>query len=294
MKLIIVGIAFFACQIAWAAGPLKVIFPASESLQDTRFIDLVEMLKVSLDKTVEQYGPYLLEETPLAMSEARYLAELDRGSSVLNVAWSSTSEEKERLMRPIRIPLRKGLLGYRISLITEETQAKFDALENLSDLRLLSIGQGLGWGDIQVYEKNGFQVVTASSYEGLFKMLAQRRFDHFPRGVNEIFAEYQARRDYLSQIQIEQHTLIYYPWPYYFFVSKQNAKLAERIERGLNIMIADKTFDQIFLKHHGDSINKARLSERRAFVIKNPLLPKETPVRRKELWYDPLNLMSQI
>src|ERR1700722_8111522 len=97
------------------------------------------------------------------MNEARYLVELENQVSVsrlvpLNVAWSSTSVAKEKNLLPIRIPISKGILGYRIALIAKDKQAKFDQVKTLADIRDFTIGQGLGWGDIKVYEANGFNV----------------------------------------------------------------------------------------------------------------------------------------
>ncbi|WP_431685463.1 substrate-binding periplasmic protein [Hahella sp. NBU794] len=292
MKLLAVFLFVLLTFRAHGSEAIRVVVPASQSIHDTRYTDLMELLTVALDKTTARFGAYSLSEAPFVMSEARYIVELRRKDSVVNVIWSSTSKDKEADFIPIRIPLRKGLLGYRISLIAKDSQSKFDNLKTLDDLRGLTVGQGLGWGDVALYEKNGFHVITASSYDGLFKMLVQRRFDHFPRGINEVFPEYKTRRDDLPHLAIEQQTLIYYPWPYYFFVSRYAPELAQRIEVGLTLMIADKSFDEIFFKHHGKAIKDARLTERRTFLLDNPFLPTETPLENKALWYDPLGLMS--
>jgi hypothetical protein len=53
------------------------------------------------------------------------------------------------------------------------------------------------------------------------------------------------------------------------------------------MMIEDGSFDEIFRKYHGDSIQAANLKNRRLFTISNPLLPATAPLRRKELWYTP-------
>lgn len=192
-----------------------VTYPAPESSKDTRYGDLIELLKIALQKTVKEYGPYRLQPSALPMNEARYLLELKTGRSI-NVAWSSTSVEKEHDYLPIRIPLRKGLLGYRIALINRNLQQKADQIGSIEDLRKMSLGQGIGWGDTRVYAANGISVRTAA-YEDLFYLTAQNRVQLFPRGINEVYVEMAARQAAFPDLMIEPKLLIYYPWPYYFF-----------------------------------------------------------------------------
>lgn len=272
---------------ATSLADTRVVYPRPESDEDVRFLDLIEILDVALQKTEAAYGPYTLEPSETIMREGRQIEELKRPNSTINVLWSSTSEEKEAQLIPIRIPLRKGLLGYRISLIHQSKQSEIDQIHSLEDLQASLIGQGLGWGDVDVYEANGI-TVSLSGYENLFKMLNANRFDLFPRGLNEVFAEYQLRNAANPNIKIEDKLLIYYPWPYYFFTNKQNTALAERIQQGLRQMIDDGSFDYIFMKHNGNALAEANIKARRVIRLVNPLLPAATPLDDRSLWYDPM------
>ncbi len=273
-------------SVAMAGGaPTGVTYPASESANDPRFNDLIEILQTALDKTVPEYGPYQLKSSPLEMNEARYLRELLHGQSI-NVIWSSTSHEKERDLLPIRIPLRKGLLGFRVALIGSAQQGKIDKVQTLDDLRKLTIGQGTGWGDVRLYQDNGIDVIT-TRYENLFRMVAQSRFDLFPRGIGEVFNEFDVYGKQAPGLVIEQNLLLYYPWPYYFFFNKRDVALQKRVEHGLRKMMADGSFDAIFRKHNDQAIRQARLKERRLIRLENRFLPKETPLNDAALWFDP-------
>src|SRR6202051_3304126 len=42
---------------------------------------------------------------------------------------------------PIAIPIDKGLLGYRVSLIRRDQQARINKVNDIQGLRLLSVGQ---------------------------------------------------------------------------------------------------------------------------------------------------------
>jgi len=77
--------------------------------------------------------------------------------------------------------------------------------------------------------------------------------------------------------------------PFYFFVSPENKVLAKIIETGLERAIANGEFDKVFYgdKAIQDVLQKANMKNRTLFKLDNPLLSKETPVNRPELWFDP-------
>jgi ABC-type amino acid transport substrate-binding protein len=276
-------IAFFVSTAL--AVETKVVYPADEDEGDTRVNDLKEILQMALKKTEPEFGSFELRPSLLKMNGLRYLTELEKGR-VINIAWSSTSEEMESRFLPIRIPLRKGILGYRIALIAQDKQALIDQVKTIEDFKKLKIGQGLGWKDVQLYEANGNQV-TQSKYGNLFRMTAYKRFDLFPRGINEVFSEYEQHSKENPTLAIEKNLLIYYPWPYYFFFNKNDAALKKRIELGLRKMIKDGSFDAIFIKYNGKAIAQANLSGRRLIQLNNFLLPKETPLNDASLWFHP-------
>jgi hypothetical protein len=75
-------------------------------------------------------------------------------------------------------------------------------------------------------------------------MLIGKRFDYFPRGLDEVWSEEKLFSN--KGIIIEQHLMLKYSTSKYFFVNKRNVALADRIERGLKIAIADGSFDALF------------------------------------------------
>lgn len=122
-----------------------------------------------------------------ALSQIRVREEINAGN--LDVTWTSSNSEIEQLMQPIRIPLFKGLIGYRILIIRQGDQYKFDNIKTLEDLKKVSLGQGTTWADTKILEANGLHVVKTVKYPNLFYMLDGGRFDAFPRGVSEPFEE---------------------------------------------------------------------------------------------------------
>jgi ABC-type amino acid transport substrate-binding protein len=130
-------------------------------------------------------------------------------------------------------------------------------------------------------------VVTGNDYERLFAMLMEGRFDFFSRGINEAPAELEARKAKYPDMMLEENLLLYYPWPKFFYVNKKDKKLADRIEKGLKMMIQDGSFEALFRKFNQKHIDSVNLKHRRLIKLENPLLPPSVPFDRKELWYDP-------
>ena len=67
--------------------------------------------------------------------------------------------------------------------------------------------------------------------------------------------------------------MIHYPFPQYFYVSKSEPRLAERLAYGLNQMVEDGTFDAIFDKHFGATLAALKLDQRTIIELENPFLP---------------------
>jgi ABC-type amino acid transport substrate-binding protein len=275
------------CLSPHAFATTLVRIPPPQSALDSRYLYLVELLDMALAVTAKDFGPYKLSEASIVISETRGIKELQQGGGLVNLIWSSTSQAKEHTLLPIRIPLYRGLLGYRILLTTPELVPVIAKIQTLDELKSLIVGQELFWGDVEVYRHNGFRVVTVPGYEELFKRLMQRRFDMFPRGMNEVFVEHSARNAALPALTIEPNIFIYYPWPYYFFTARKDTTLAKRVETGLERLLQNGQFDRLFNKYYRQAIQHSRLAQRRGFYLQNPLLPAATPLSRRELWFEP-------
>ncbi len=272
-----------ALPVAAADAPLTVRIKAPLSENDVRDAYFRDLLDLALRKTEADYGPYRLQLGPTA-NQSRAVAGLESGQ--LDVIWTIPTVEREERLRPVRIPLERGLLGYRVLLIHEDDQARFRALKDLEDLKALSLGQGNDWNSADVLTENGFHV-TRAPYDNLFQMLAQKRIDAFPRGLNEAWAELQTRPD--LPLTVAEDLLLRYPATSYFFVAPDNTALAERLTTGLERALADGSFDHFVRNHpaHRDMLANAKLDRRRVFDIDNPLLPAATPLQRQDLWRVP-------
>lgn len=246
----------------------------------------VKMIELAL-KHVDRKYKLVVSKEPY--SQTKIMEEVSTGG--LDLFWNSSNAEKEAQFRPVRICLYKGLLGNRIFIINKDNQTKFDNVKTLDDLKRLTIGQGKTWADTKILEANGLNVVKANKYESLFYMVEGGRFDAFSRGVHEPFGEL-ANHPNLPNLTVEKGLMLVYRMPFYLFVNKDNKTLADDLENGLNRAIADGSFDQTFFSDPSvkDVLAKANMKSRRAFYLDNPTLSKETPLDRKELWFDPQSL----
>ena len=244
------------------------------------------VLKKALDATLESDGPFKISYSTETMVRKRALIELIKGD-LINVHIAATQDEWEGKTIPICIPILKGLLGYRLLLIHKQDLEKFKNLHSIDNLKKLKAGSGAQWTTTMVLEHSGFNIVKGSNYEGLFGMLNEHRFDYFPRGVNEICSEFDARKETFLNIIIEPTKALYFPTPSYFFVSPEYPILADRIRRGLEIIIQNGVLDKLFEEKYGDAVSRAKLNDREILKMENPFLSNETPFNRHELWFTP-------
>ena len=260
------------------AGTQTVVYPQPESASDPRAGYPIEVLKLALSKAG---AAFVLQPTATPMQQGRALRQLAIGEGV-SVVWSMTSIEREEQLRPIRIPLYKGLIGLRLLLIRAEDRTRVANLDE-DQLRQLPAGQGHDWPDRAILAANGFKVVPSSTYEGLFLQLRQRRIDIFPRSITEIWDEAKARK--AEQLLIDERFALYYPTAFYFFVNRDDERLATLLESGLEKSLTDGSFDALFTAYLGEAILASRLHQRHIIRLENPVLPAQTPLHRKELWY---------
>ena len=273
------------CPLWGQAQAMRYVYPPPESGSDVRLNYYWELLQAALDETTQKWGAYVLEPSPKVMNAGRAELMLTAATDI-SVMARTTSITREKTLRPIRIPLDKGLTGYRLFLIKAGTQPRANTVRTLGQLQALSMGQGATWVDTEILRTNGFNVVTAPAYELLLPMLDSGRFDLFSRGVNEISHELASGRQTFPGLAIERQLLLYYPLPRYFFFppTAEGERLAQRAEEGLRLLIRNGKFERRYQVFKKSILNDLNLRGRRVFRINNPQLSAETPHADRALW----------
>ena len=261
-----------------ALAEIVVRYPRPESNPDERSLYTQRLLELALQRANPGYR---VEQHPVRMLQGRALLRLQKGEGI-DVVSTMTTSEREASFMPVRIPLDKGLIGWRLLLINKAQASKLKSVRTLEDLKRLTAGQGSDWPDTAILRANGLPVYGTSNYEALFSMLESERIDYFPRAVTEIWSEVGL---YQERLAVEPSLVLRYPTAIYFFVRKDNTLLAADITSGLEKMIADGSFEKLFQEFYGEMIRKSALKERRILDLKNPLMPKGLPLGRKNLWF---------
>ncbi|WP_228895128.1 hypothetical protein [Pseudoduganella aquatica] len=247
------------------------------------------VLRTALEKSAHAFGPFELRQLDEAMSPQRVKQELALPQGRINVLARASTPEMEQDLLPIRIPIDKGLLGFRVFFVRAADLPRFAAVRSVQDLRALNAGLGKDWADVSILRAAGIPVVEGS-FESLIPMLMAGRFDFYSRGVDEAPLELRQYQQRFPQLALEPTLMLHYPLPRYIFLRRdaEGERLARRIKAGLETMVQDGTLNALFRQHKGPVIERCKLDKRRLLTIRNPRISPTAPLNRPELWYRPL------
>jgi ABC-type amino acid transport substrate-binding protein len=267
------------------ADPIKITYPGPESVsgEDHRNDYFVALLSSALARFGDKYQT---EQHSRGASSVRQLQLLAEGK--VSVTWNLSDKSRDDILLPIRIPLDKGLIGWRVSFLNKDDQQLFSRVKTLRDLRPIPVGQVFDWQDSRILEHNGLNLVAAPSYPSTFKMLKQKRFRYFPRSVIEVWGELERFPEY--DLSVDHHLIIRYPVAYYFYVNRKTPELAIDLDKGLREMINDGEFERIFNQYYGTALVKANLKKRRVIELENPFIDPENLKADAKFWLNPNEL----
>jgi hypothetical protein len=266
--------------LSWSVEPLVVRMPTLPGRQLPHTVYILTLLEAALAGSGLR-----LEQVPTDMYQGRAIEAMQQAGGRLDLIWTMTSDEREQALLPIRIPIDRGLLGWRVSLMRADSVGRMGGVTDLQSLARLRAGQGEDWPDTAILRANGIPVEATPSYEQLFPMLEGGRFDHFPRSVIEIGGEAAAfPQD--APLAIEPRLLLRYPTALYFFVSPSRPELAATLANGLEAAVADGRAARLFRRHILPLLRTLDLPGRRVITLVNPLIAAERlPLQRPELWF---------
>tara|TARA_R110001583_G_scaffold22238_1_gene83529 strand:+ start:215 stop:1096 length:882 start_codon:yes stop_codon:yes gene_type:complete len=231
------------------------------------------LLLQALDITKHEYGDYQIIYSNY-MSQDRAFRELKNAN--LDIAHFVSTHQREKQIPPVYIPIMRGLLGYRLCLIKEDNQYKFNDVTTQQQWieKGITIAQHRNWPDTNVLKSNGFKVQTTFKPELLLQQLSKNRFDCYARGLSEISSELETNVP--LDITIEKNIVIFYPLPQFYFVNPKKPLLAERIHLGLTRLQKNGSSDQLFDTYYKDLLDKFYLKNRNLIELDNPTLSAKT------------------
>lgn len=274
-------------QMASAAGPLVVRHNFFLDQNSGTLNYKGEVLALILEKSKDKYGPYVMKKgAQQDWSQSQSYKQLEQGN--LDLMSSMTNYAREQSGLPVRYCLYKGLLGVRIGMGTFANVTALDGIQTREELNKVKLGQVFDWPDYDIQTEAGLQVLRLTSVASSIERLNSGVFQLLPLGIVEV-APIAKQYDLMTISK----WAIAYPTAYYFFVSKKRPELAQRLEYGFEQAIRDHSFDQLFDRRIGPLVAAADLDHRKLFHVRNPFLPKATPLARKELWHPLVNGILQ-
>jgi ABC-type amino acid transport substrate-binding protein len=267
--------------IIYMAGP--------QSGKDPRGNFKLKVLNKIVEVTKAEDGPLEIKSVPVDSAQLDLeLGDLVKGDKI-QVAIEVTKPDWEKQALPVFIPVDKGLVGWKIGLIRKESQPALEKIQTIEELKKVPAGVAGQWASAAALEAAHFNYVTGSSYDGLFEMLMAGRFDIFLRGVNSIYAEYDARKADYPDLAVEDHIAVVIRTPQYIFVTPRRPELAKRLKKGMQQIQDDGTLDAMIKAEFGESLMKIDLAHRKVFYITNPNTTPETAAlfADKRYWYQP-------
>lgn len=227
-----------------------------------------ELLKLALQLSTEKYGAYHITQQYEEAVVGRQLLQLQKKGYLSVATAMPTQEWLEQTIR-VPFPIMKGLASYRMFLTHSMHLSALQHIQSMSDLKRLTIGQGIGWSTAEILEKNGFKVIYGVKYTLLFPMLYANRFDLLMRSIYEVEPEWQTYRVDMPELRIADDFVLYTYLPMYFFVNKHQPKLAERLLYGLKLAADNGQLDALFQHYFADVLALLNKQARKVFYLQN-------------------------
>ena len=267
----------------------QVVYPQPVSKGDVRFEVYVAVLRAALEATKHDFGAYQLKPASSAMSEARYMKELALQRSGLNVAWSGATYVDIASLHAVKVPIVKGLLSYRFLLVHKAQLTRFAKVVDLKGLRGETTAHAHGWGDSLVFDNAGLDYLE-SSYEGIFDLLQHGRVDYLSRGATEVLDELVARDVSTPDLRIAPNLMLFYPWPYYFYVHRESRELEQRLMTGMQRIQKSGEHGKLIRRYFAEELLMLTVTGRTVLRLDNPWLEANWKDDYSEYWYVPEGL----
>lgn len=237
---------------------------------------LTDVLKLTLQKTVPEYGPYQLQYFTEPMSSNRSMLETEKGSRLdlqFSSHWRGHFVDPTKVI-PVEFPVLNGMLGLRNLITTEATKQNLDNIRNIMNFKQLVAGMGV-WIDVEIFAANQIEVVEAQTLEALFPMLVRGRFDYIPLSMLDAHTTLTTRKIDFPGIALNREISVFYPLPFYLYVNARKPELAERLKKGVELALADGSIDSLFSQHFFYVRPELQAKKRKLVVLDNPLISAE-------------------
>lgn len=282
MRIISVLVLTSLVLSAFYVTPQAIRYVESTDKVDRHGDYFVQLINLAMTKSAVKYGQFELIPVQAQIRQQRQFKSLD--ADLLDLVWTVTSKQREQEALPVRIPLLKGLIGFRVLVIKKSLLDPFSRISSLQDLAEYTGVQGHDWPDAEILDRAGLKIERIVWHESIYRLITSGIVDYFPRSILEVVEELE-RAEY-DELIIDPNNLIIYPSALYFFVQKDNHKLAQRLEYGLTKAISDGSFDELFYAYpgHKKAFKEIPFRHKNVFRLPNHNIPEITPLDEPSLW----------
>lgn len=237
-----------------------------------RFDYEIGLLNLALKKAE---GDHSLSIVPLEDTSAQRMTTLlAAGAGPFNVMVTGFSRERGARLKPVPVPLTRGLLGYRIFIVNEDGARRLKQVRSLEDLKKISIGAGEDWSDTAAMRAAGFQI-TSAGHENLFRMVSMGRIEAYSRGLLEPYVELNNRSLDYPNLTVDDTITLFSPFDAFFFVAPGDTARHAVLLQGLERAYQDGSFLAYFENSkgfkHADKL--AKIGSRTLIDLSNESLP---------------------
>ena len=275
--------AQFAKQLqSGPEAPCSISYPKRQSSLDTRNDYPVELLQAILEVTKDEYGECKTKPVgPVNQKRARQALETGQ----IDIAWFPATTANNERFRPIKVPLRKGLLGWRLLMVNKNKKTKFTEVDSLEKLKAFVTVFGTDWQDFPVMKANFDKLIAGDDYEQMFKMLHRNRFDFFSRSLHEVLDEIEYHKSVGYDFALLDHIMLRYKAVDLFYFNKEDDALYQRIKKGMNKVIVSGRFNELFYSYYEYHIKSANIADKIIIDLDNPMFPDDIEYRDPQLWF---------
>jgi len=257
-------------------------FPSDHRRDFSRLV-----LRAVMERTVDQFGPYRIDEATVFMERPRLLSELQTGQLV-NIVGIQADAQWMKALPYVPIPFDLGLQSWRLLLTNASTQPQLRQMARNGQLAQARAGVATSWVFRTILEQNHYRTVLGNNREGLFTMLSAGRFDYLPRTMTEVFGEFDAFHQKYPRMVIDDSVVLYARVPMLFFIAPHNGRLQQRVTTGMEAIFKDGTLARMVLDYYRPDLQRAQLCGRMRIELRNDSLDQALQARR-ELWLDPFD-----
>ena len=196
-------------------------------------------------------------------------------------------------LRVIPIPITGGVLGLRVGWTHAKRLPRLASVDNLKELRGLTLLQGHGWSELDIFDAAGLRTFETAG-DNLFRLVDQQRVDLLLRGVAEIEGEQTVVNRFSDELVLDPHLLVAYPFAGFFYVSPDNKELADAVQEGFEAIIRDGSYQRLLESQVYTSWlrDRLKLRQRQVIFIPNPEARGVLDVVYPEDWIVPWGMLA--